>query len=156
MRKLEINLRERLSEWRFWMVVAYVGLGTVLLSLVVVNARTSRATERVAGDEAIHQAEIENNRKLAIQQCLDSIPQLKKINEFALAEKAIADVLLANSIAVVKATPTDDPSYQIRLHNLQRLRPTVPAIEAIQFPVPTEKQCRSRGATKRTTTTRRD
>jgi hypothetical protein len=145
--RLEKPVREFLSSWWFWVGVAYVGLACVVVALYFVNGRTSRAAAHVARDEAVHQAEISAGRQAALTQCLASRPELQKINGFVRSVQAIRDALESNNKALLASTPSDSPSYQLRVANLRRIRATATEIRAVHFTVPTVAQCNARGST---------
>lgn len=151
-RQAERSLRGWLSEWRFWMTIAYIGLAALVVALFAVNARTSRANAVVAREAAIHQAEASATkkaealgRKLKVAQCVEGRPQLKKINTFAVGVSELARILYENTSEVLAATAPTDSQYQVRLQNTRRIARTVPAVSGIHFHVPTIAECNRLG-----------
>jgi len=151
-RKAERSLRGLFSDLRVWILIAYVGLAALVVGLYVVNTRTARANTRVAKEAAVRQAERLASakagtlaRKLKEAQCLQSRPQLRKINAFAAGVEELARILYANSQELVSATPPSDGQYQVRLRNSRRIARTVPAVSGIHFHVPTTAECHRLG-----------
>lgn len=131
--------------WKFWMVVAYLALAALSIFLYA-NARTSSdALARTVRDETVHQAERQAARNAAVARCLSSRPALRKINGFVAAVRQLHEVIDENSRTVLQATPRSDPTYQARRRAYVRVHETLPAIETLRFPVPTEAECRLRG-----------
>jgi dTDP-4-amino-4,6-dideoxygalactose transaminase len=151
-KKAERSMRGLLSEWHFWMVIAYIGLAMLVVALFVVNARTARANARVAKEAAIHQAETSASAKatalgkrLKVSQCIAGRPQLAKIDRFTDGVSELAHILYENTSEVLAATVPTDSQYQVRLQNTRRIARTVPAVSGIHFHVPTIAECRRLG-----------
>lgn len=129
------RVREQLDDWRPWMVLAIAGLVFAITWLYFVNSRTVR---EVATRKATASATASTN----YEQCIRSIPGLKKINTFLEGENDLVDVLVQNSLANLGSTLQDDPQYKTRQANLGRLlaaRAKIAAVDAL--PVPTPNQC---------------
>lgn len=128
-------MRETLSDWKAWMIVAYVGLAGLTVYGWTISARTQQEQSRRQAATAA-----------AVQSCIQSRPQVERVSRHVYGVNQLALVLVENSAAVLDATPTSDPQYEVRKKNLTRLikaRENVAAIKS--FPVPTVAQCRARG-----------
>ena len=105
------------DNWQFWMGVAYVGLGCVVVALWV-------NFERVSGDQrhtAIVVAERGADIQAQYQACLKTVPVIAKFNLFVQGVQTVDNALLRNSVASHNATPPDSPLYAQQIRNIARL-----------------------------------
>ena len=135
----------KLDNWRFWVGIAYFGLAVVVVWLFFLNQSTSKTQARQARDEAVRVAEIDSAQTAQRQQCLASIPTLRRINGFVAGVSDLHMALEENAKAVLDATPKTDRQHRVRLDNWLRIKRTVNEVSGVHFPVPTLKQCHARG-----------
>lgn len=112
--------RVRLDSWRFWMVVAYVGLAIILGCVIYLFSKQSQ-------DESDRRAAAKVANTAQVTSCISSYRQAPN----TLRVLDLLDVLADNSIQAneeaLKADPTG-PLAQIRKNSLLRLKPAVPTI----------------------------
>lgn len=141
-----IRVRDFLSHFAPWMVIAYFGLASVTVFVLFLSARIAQDEARTARIQAVREAEQRAAKDAAVARCLSSRPQLRRISQHVAGVNEGFTILVLNSSAVLSQTPRSDPQYAIRranLHRLIRAREKVLAIKA--FPVPTVAQCKSQG-----------
>lgn len=139
----EPAIRHKLDNWKLWVGVAYFGLAAVVVALFFINQNTQKTVVNQAKDEAAHKAEIVANADAQFNQCIVSMPTLGEINKFISGVQIVESALVLNSAAVVTATPMNDPQYNTRVRNLERLQDAQAAASHVKFPVPTRAQCKS-------------
>lgn len=129
-----LSTRVLFSSLGFWLIVAYMILGGYALWISHESNRTTREAairaSKAAADVAARRAD-----------CLRSIPQIQRINDFLDGVSILVTVLETNSEAVVQATSPTDPQYQVRKKNLARLAIASKRIDGIRFPIPTKHAC---------------
>lgn len=128
------DVRNRLDNWRFWMVLAWFAIAFLMVAGYRLSVRTAQeqATREAASDAAV-------------ARCIASIPVLTKVNLFFEGERDLALTLLENSRANLSVTPMSDPVRATRVRNLRRLEAAYGKVAAIdKFPVPTEMGCLGR------------
>lgn len=135
------NARKYLSDWRTWIGIAYFGLVAVVVALGVYNSRLNDNIRETARISAARDAEIRMNTVTRRQQCLQSIPSLKKINMFLEGVRNAHEVLLINAKAALDQTSPSDRLYRLRKESLERLKKASADVEIPAFPVPTKKKC---------------
>jgi hypothetical protein len=123
------------EDWRPWTFLAFVLIFGLFWFALSVNSKafTKKAEE--------------SKRQAAVTQCLHNLPLLENFNHHVHGVNQLADVLVQNSAAVVKATKRNDPQYRTRIANLERLEVAQREIAALKgFDIPTKAQCRKAGA----------
>lgn len=138
---VERTLRERLDNWRWWMGVAYFGITSLIVGLVIIGNRTAHTAAREAAQTAAHQSEIVSNADTQYSACLKSIPTLISINHFVRTSLLVDKTILENSVAVLRNTKPGTRLYKVRVRNVSTLRAALVAPEHIYFKVPTMKEC---------------
>ena len=116
------RVREALSHWGPWIVLAYVGLVAVTVTGFTLNAHT---VKQVTLEQA------------SVARCLTSRPQLARISTHLRGVNQLARVLVMNNRATVDATPASDPQRPTRVRNLHRLEVAqrdIAAIESLHVP----------------------
>lgn len=125
--------RSFIDSWQFWVGVAYFGL-VILTIFLYVNYSNE------AADAAARKADA-NNR---VAECIASIPELQRTNDFVKGAELVGEVLLANSIASHLATPAGSELYRTQQKNIDHLKHALKTQQEIQqFPIPTIKQCQA-------------
>ncbi len=114
MAKMERGLREFLSVWQFWMVVAYVGLAAVVVALYVLFGRT-------AHDEAIRAAAQKSAATSQAATCFISVKNAPVIAGFLQEQDALIDNGLLANLAAIKASGPSDPLNGVRERAVIRL-----------------------------------
>lgn len=147
--------RYALSDWHFWVIVAYLGLVGVVVALYFVNDKTSKASVALARQTAVRQAAVIADRKAAtaarklkVTQCMDSRKpgsNLRRINGFLHGVQVFHEIIATNNRAIVESTPTSDPTYQVRLNNYRRILRTVKDVSGVSFPIPSVADCKRLG-----------
>ena len=123
------SIRVRLSHWGPWMIVAYAGLGALIVALFVVNSNTIKSDAAKAA---------------AVSRCLSSRPTLLKFQKHIQGVYELSTVLDTNSRNVLAETPKNDPQYHVRKANLARLLKAHQKIGALPtFHVPTKAECKA-------------
>lgn len=114
-RAAERGLREFLSSWQFWMVLAYLGLGTVVIFLFVLSGKQARIQAQTA-------AASQSNATTQVGQCFTAVRNAPVTRRFLAAHEAlIQNSVLANKAALRLASP-HDPLHNVRVQSLARLR----------------------------------
>ncbi len=114
-RRLERPLREFLSDWHFWVSIAYIGLAFLTVWLYVLNGREARAG-------ALRAAAIKSAATSQVSTCFTAVRNAPVTHGFVLAQAAIVDNgILGNESALARARP-DDPLNPVRRASLARLR----------------------------------
>lgn len=114
--------------WGFFIVFSIVGL------FVTYGKAVKEGTIRLAEQRAAASATYRN--------CMASIPELRRISVHFAGVNELADTLVANSVAGLRATAKSDPLYEVRVQALNRLVAGQRKIHAARgVPVPTRKQC---------------
>lgn len=130
-----VRTRQLLGQDRTWIVLAYFGLAGVVVALYFHQTEISRQeAARQAADHA------------KVSQCVQSIPQLRKINRFAEGVKAFHVIVARNARAIVESTPRSDPQYAVRVANYRRILATIPAVSGVHFHIPTVSECELLGS----------
>lgn len=140
--KTEKGLREMFQSLGFWLLVAYVVLGAVVVVEFYENGRTTRALIRTSNLEQENRLKIEAGAQAGYIACIAGIPLTKKINNFAGALYDEHQTFVRNSKAIIRVTTKDDPQFKIKKANLKRLVKDGPAISAVHFQVQTKKTCK--------------
>lgn len=134
-----------LDNWKLWMGIAYVGLAIAVVWLFILNGDTTRTAAANARDEAVRIAEVQTSAETSYNQCVGSIPTLRKLSTYLEGQNEIAAVIVTNSAANLAITLKTDPMYATRKGNLERLRDAKAKVGAItSLPVPTVKDCKAR------------
>ena len=115
---------------RTWIVIAYFGLAGVVVALYFHQTEISRS-------ESARSAA--NHAKVA--QCIQSVPELRKINRFVRGVYTFHRIIAENSKFSLDATPKSSPMYQVRLRNYRRVKQTVLDVSGVRFHVPTRAEC---------------
>lgn len=134
--------RLRLSDWKFWMGVAYFMLVWVSVATLVDYTHASHAISKTQRLVIEHNAEQAAARQARVQQCFAQIPLSEQIDKFLDGVREFHVIVTNNNKALADATPKDSPLYTIRLRNYQRLKATIPQVSSVRFPVPTKPYCR--------------
>jgi hypothetical protein len=136
--RLEPRLRELMSDWRFWMGVAYFGLSAVVIALFILFNRTAR-------EEAARAASNNAASSTQVGQCFTQVKTLPLTRGFVAGQEAIVDDSLISTRAALNAAPANDPLHLIRVHALLRLERAKVATDRlrrlIEKETPTRKQC---------------
>lgn len=130
---------ELTSHWSFWVGIAYFGLALTVTWLYFVNSRTLQ-------QQAIRTAELRATKSAAVERCLTSRPQLRRVSRFVKGVNEFALVIVQNSGRTLEQTPVSDPEYAIRKANLRRLiiaRENIGSVKG--FHVPSVRECKSLG-----------
>ena len=136
-------IRRRMSGFDIWVGIAYFILVGVVVGLLVDYSHASTAISQTQRIEIQRHAEDVAARRSRRQQCLDSIPTLKEINNFVAGVKLYHATSAANSLRVLNNTPRGTALYAIRKKNYQELQQVAKAVSGVSFTVPTEKQCKA-------------
>ena len=123
------------------MGVAYFGLVCVTVALWVGFGRLSADQVRTAQVVSERRAEVAANANAQYQQCVQSIPQLTKINRFIRGVQHEHSTLLKNSLASHAATPTDSALWQAQVKNIARLREANNEVKNVRFKIQTQASC---------------
>ncbi len=114
MDRVELNTRKFLSDWRFWVCIAYLGLSFLTVWLYVLNGREARATaDRAAAQRSAASSQVAT--------CFTSAKNAPVIRGFLDGQDALIDNGLLANEAAVKAAPADDPLLPVRLKAIVRL-----------------------------------
>ncbi len=135
------GVRNRLDSWEWWVGVAYFALAGVIVALFFLNARTTRSVAHTAKLEAIREAETQTT----YQTCLASIPEFHRLSRHVAGVNHLAETLVKNSEAAIRAAPPGDPLMASRKANLKRLKTATAEIAAVTaFPAQTVAECAAR------------
>lgn len=131
-----------------WVIIFMVGgIGIIVWTLTIYRGQTHEAAARSRAQlqaAAIHTAEIDANAQSRYQACVDSIPQLTKIDAFIEGTQEGWHILITNSRVNRDTAPKGSATYRKRDANLNRIiRAAAKIDEASAFPVPTLKQCKA-------------
>lgn len=129
------RVAELMARDRTYIVLAYFGLVGVVVALYFHQTEISK-----------QQAERQAAANARVAQCIQSIPNARKINRFIRGVQEFHRVAAMNSRATVQSTPTSDPQYKTRLANYMRIRATVADVSGVHFHVPTVAECRTLGS----------
>jgi hypothetical protein len=138
MARIERNAREIMSDWRFWMGVAYAGIILTVVALVFLFSK-------IAHEEASRTATARAGAATQVGQCFTSVKNAPVTEGFIDAHEAIiVNGLIANR-ASLNASPLNDPLHQIRLKSILRLekaqRNVTQLRKLIRAATPTRKKC---------------
>ena len=138
MARAERSLRTVMSDWKFWMGVAYFGLAAVIVSLFVLFNRT-------AHEEAVRAAAASSAAVTQVGQCFTAVKNAPVARGFIAAQEAIIDNGLIANRAALAASPKDDPLRQIRVRSIIRLQGAQKNVKDLRVLIaattPTEKKC---------------
>lgn len=139
--RLPDGVRRNMDNVWLWIVVAYIALAAVTIWLAVVNSNTAKTAAQNAQVIATQQAAAQ----ASYNDCVRSIPYLRRISRHVAGVNELAALLVQNSQATIAATPPDDPLAQVRRRNLRRLaRAQAKVASAKRVLVPTVAQCHRR------------
>ncbi len=133
------NAFETAAPW-----ISVLGIILVVIWLHSVDRKAASAKAHAATGEAIRIAEKHAASHTRVEQCLASIPTLRKVNRFVHGVQTLHLVLARNARQTLLSTTRSDPLYRARLESYQRIRATVPAVSVIHFTIPTRRQCLAR------------
>jgi hypothetical protein len=129
--------RTVLSDWRFWVVIAYAGIGATVVALWF-------AFGKIAHEEANRTASARAASATQVGQCFTSAKNGPVTKGFVLANLAVIDNSLIANRQALQAQPTS-PLTTIRLRSLARLEDAKRKTEAlsrlINKNVPTTEKC---------------
>lgn len=108
------KLRLRLSDWHFWVGIAYVGLALTVVGLVVLFNRT-------AHEEATRTATQKAAATTQVAQCFTSVSNAPLLKGFIDAQEAIIENGLLSNQEAVDASSPSDPLYSVRIASIARL-----------------------------------
>lgn len=131
------RLRPSLDSWHFWVAVAYFGLVVMTVVVWANYSRVSKEERRTAIVAAERGADI----AAQYQQCIKSIPLLRKFNRFVAGVQLEHATLLRNAVATHRATPPGSDVYRAQVGNIIRLREANDAVTGLALPVVTVHQC---------------
>ena len=114
MTKVERGLREFLSTWQFWMVLAFFGLAAVSVYSIHLSARQAR-------DEAARLAAANAAASTQVGQCFTAVRNSPVVSGFVDAQEAVIENGLISNRQALNAVPTG-PLRAIRIKSLARLR----------------------------------
>jgi hypothetical protein len=137
------NLVRRLDNWRFWMLIAYIGLCGFGLALWHDNQKTNATAQKNNLLLSERRADITANAESQYQQCVKSIPTLVRVNRFLHAVEDVHLTLLQNSRRTHAVTPPGSPIYKAQIKNIQKLKQDTEAVRHVRFPVPTMAKCKA-------------
>ena len=134
----ERQTREFLADWRLWMVIAYLGLVSVIVALFVLFGRT-------AHEEAARAAAASAAAVTQVGQCFTAVKNGPVTKGFIDAHEAVIDNSLIANRAALAASPKDDPLRQIRVRSIIRLQAAQNNVKELRSLIaastPTEKRC---------------
>jgi hypothetical protein len=138
-------VRRFMDNWKFWMLIAYVGLVGLFLFGFALNNRTARAQALAARNDAVRVAERRAAATAAYQRCVGSIVPTQRVSTHVAGVNDLAEILLANAIRNHNVTPRSSPQWETQLVNIRFLRMAVRKVAAVKsFPAPTKAECRAR------------
>lgn len=135
------GIRRILDTWQFWIGVAYFGLVCVVVALWIGFSRVSTDQARTERIQAARHADIVANADAQYQQCVKSIPTLRRVDGFLEGVREVHHILLVNSEASHQATPPGSALYQTQKRNIERLRDAFKKVNGVKFPIPTHSSC---------------
>lgn len=109
----ERRARVFLSDWHFWVGVAYFGLAAVVLALYILFGRTAR-------EEASRAAAAKAASTAQVAQCFGGVKNAPVIAGFIRSHEAIIENGLIANRAAIAASP-GDPLNAIRQRSIDRL-----------------------------------
>jgi hypothetical protein len=132
------KLRQRLSEWHFWIGIAYIGLAMTVVGLVILFNRT-------AHEEATRTAKVKADSATQVGQCFTQVKNAPLTRGFLNTQEAlIENGILSNEQSLAASRP-DDPLRAVRIASLARLsaaKENVSDLKAIILKnTPTEQRC---------------
>lgn len=138
MARIERNMREIMSDWRFWMGVAYFGITMTVVALVI-------SFNRIAHEEATRTATARAAAATQVGQCFTAVKNGPVTQGFIDAHEAIiVNGLIANRAALA-ISPANDPLRTVRLKSIVRLekaqRNVTQLRRLILAATPTRKKC---------------
>lgn len=126
-----------LSDWRFWVGVAYFGIAAVIVALWF-------AFGRIAHEEAFRAAGMKAANATQVGQCFTSQKNGPVTKGFIAANEAVIENSILSNLAAIKAQP-NDPLTSVREHSLTRLREAKANAnelqELIDRSIPTKTRC---------------
>lgn len=138
MARFELSIREHMSDWKFWVGVAYLGLILTVVALVVLFNRTAR-------EEASRAASGKAAATTQVGQCFTSVKTAPVLKGFIDAHESIIQNSLLGNEAALKASPKDDPLRGIRVRSIVRLNAAQKNVDELRKLItagtPTEKKC---------------
>lgn len=121
--------------------IAFIGIAGLAVGGFYLNARTNQAQLKATKVEAIREAET----LTTYQTCLASIPEFHRLSRHVKGVNDLAETLVLNSVAAMKAAPPGDPLAAARVANLRRLKVAAAEIAAVTaFPAQTVAECAAR------------
>lgn len=138
--------REFLSHFAPWMVVAYIGLAAVTVAGWNLSARIAQDEARTARIAAVREAEDQAAKDATVARCLASREPTRRVSRHVQGVNEFTGIVVQNAAAIIRTTPRSDPQYRVRRANLLRLiRAREKVLAVSSFPVPSVRECRSRG-----------
>lgn len=137
------RLRPTLDSFNFWVCVCLFGIIALVVAVFFLNQRTTDNIRRTAADEAIHATEINSSAKNHYQECVGSIPELRKINRFVRGVQELHIAQERNALAVLKVTDRHDPLYMARYQSYLRFKAAADKVKGVRFTVPTKASCKA-------------
>jgi hypothetical protein len=132
------KLRIRLSDWHFWVAVAYVGLALTVVGLVILFNRT-------AHEQATRTAKDKADASTQVGQCFTQVKNAPLTRGFLNTQEALIENGILSNQAALDAARPDDPLREVRLASLARLtaaKTNVSALRAIVLNnTPTQQRC---------------
>jgi hypothetical protein len=126
----------------FWLLIAYIVLAAVAVRGQVTQAQTTRNAAHTAKEQAIRRSSQESAIVSDYKVCVRSAPSIARVNKFLHGVNDLADILIQNAAAGLKAAPPGDPLNPVRRASLIRLRKARANVAVIKrFPVPTKAEC---------------
>lgn len=142
-KEIEKEARNFLSDIRVWGVVLFLFIIFVVCGGVWINNNASDAKVLAAKEAAIRISGVQASAKSRFTQCIASIPELVKVNNFALAIQAFGQAAIDNSKSTLDNTSLNDPNYKLRQQNYNRLVKAEVAVKLIHFVPPTTQDCQN-------------
>lgn len=115
------------TDWRPWTFLAFVLIFGLFWFALSVNSKAI-------------------TKHVAVEQCLHNRPLVRNFSTHVEGVNKLADVLLQNSVAVLRATHQGDPQMRVRRANLRRIERARREVRALRsIAVPTKAQCNKAG-----------
>lgn len=132
------RIREFLSDWHFWVGVAYVGLAIVSIWLYVLfEHQTNETARRIAIQRSAAQA--------SLSSCVGAVRNAPVVAGFLDAHRAIITNSILATTAALQTGTADDPLRPIRKASLKRLEKALRNVDELDELVvnrtPTKASC---------------